>query len=235
MRIVYLAETLARLSLILLPGSVILVRTAPSQYTAALLCFALAALLSLVAIGLSAVFTRRQADDVNRRRLSRAAILSTPAIGFFAFSLYMGSGSPMIHDISTDTHHPPQFIHAHRLRTSNQNPLEYTADIAVQQRQAYPKLQSLRVRLPVTTAQELALQTVSDLEWIVTEQRPGHIEAIDQSFWFGFTDDIVIRIKGDHQASTIDLRSASRVGKGDLGANARRIQRFLVRYQAKLD
>lgn len=235
MRIVYLAECLAYLSLILLPGSVLFVRLAPAQYSAALLCFALSALLALIAIGISAVFTRRQPDNAHRRRLSRAAVLSTPAIGFFAFSLYLGSGSPMIHDISTDTEDPPQFVQARQLRSDYHNTLAYTDSIAEQQRLAYPALQSLTVPRPLAEAQTLALRTVEELGWTVTASSPGHIEATDQSFWFGFIDDVVIRIEADSQSSTIDLRSASRVGKGDLGANARRIQRFLTHYRQSLN
>jgi uncharacterized protein (DUF1499 family) len=47
------------------------------------------------------------------------------------------------------------------------------------------------------------------------------------SFWFGFTDDIVIRVTPAQNGSIVDLRSVSRVGKSDLGANAKRINQFI--------
>jgi uncharacterized protein (DUF1499 family) len=55
----------------------------------------------------------------------------------------------------------------------------------------------------------------------------GRIEAVDTTFWFGFQDDIVIRIRGEAAGTRVDVRSKSRVGRGDLGANARRIRGFL--------
>ncbi len=59
----------------------------------------------------------------------------------------------------------------------------------------------------------------------------GRIEAMDRTFWFGFQDDIVIRIAQDASGSRIDLRSVSRVGKSDMGTNAARISSFLKRMQ----
>ncbi|HQX74726.1 MAG TPA: DUF1499 domain-containing protein, partial [Thermoflexales bacterium] len=59
-----------------------------------------------------------------------------------------------------------------------------------------------------------------------TDAARGMLEASETTFWFGFTDDIVIRVRPHHEGSRIDLRSVSRVGRGDLGANARRILRF---------
>ncbi|MGB5145826.1 MAG: DUF1499 domain-containing protein, partial [Porticoccaceae bacterium] len=55
---------------------------------------------------------------------------------------------------------------------------------------------------------------------------PGRIEATETSFWYGFKDDVVIRIAGDDRESRIDIRSKSRVGKSDLGKNAERIRAF---------
>jgi len=59
------------------------------------------------------------------------------------------------------------------------------------------------------------------------EKGEGRIEATDRTFWFGFTDDIVIRIIPNGAGSRIDVRSASRVGKSDLGVNAKRIRAFM--------
>jgi uncharacterized protein (DUF1499 family) len=62
--------------------------------------------------------------------------------------------------------------------------------------------------------------------WLVYYQNDGHLEAEARSFWFGFVDDIVIRITPTATGSAIDLRSTSRTGKGDLGVNAKRIKQF---------
>jgi uncharacterized protein (DUF1499 family) len=55
----------------------------------------------------------------------------------------------------------------------------------------------------------------------------GRIEATDTTFWFGFKDDIVVRIAATGHGSRLDVRSVSRVGVSDIGTNARRIRKFL--------
>ena len=50
------------------------------------------------------------------------------------------------------------------------------------------------------------------------------------SFWFGFVDDIVIRVRATESGSEVDLRSVSRVGRSDLGANAARIEAFAEKF-----
>jgi len=64
--------------------------------------------------------------------------------------------------------------------------------------------------------------------WRVVSSAPaeGRLEASDTTRWFGFTDDIVVRVTAAPNGSRIDVRSASRVGRSDLGVNARRIRAF---------
>ena len=61
------------------------------------------------------------------------------------------------------------------------------------------------------------------------DARPGElrIEATDRTFWFGFKDDVVIRITPEPDGSRVDVRSLSRVGKSDVGTNAKRIRAYL--------
>ncbi|MBU0536924.1 MAG: DUF1499 domain-containing protein [Gammaproteobacteria bacterium] len=195
-----------------------------------LLMFSLAALLSFASICASALFTRRIQSPLGRRQLSQAALMALPAIIFFSLSLYRGAGAPLIHDISTNTKNPPQFIMAAQQRSPNDNGLEYAASDIPLQRQAYPDIHSIPTLLPLNEAQSKALSIAGDLGWEVYYQENGHIEAFVRSYWFGFTDDIVIRINQTASGSIIDLRSASRVGKGDLGVNARRIRQFTEHY-----
>ena len=61
----------------------------------------------------------------------------------------------------------------------------------------------------------------------------GRIEATDQTFWFGFKDDVVVRVRAADGGSRVDVRSVSRVGRSDVGTNARRIRRFLQRVKSK--
>ncbi len=83
--------------------------------------------------------------------------------------------------------------------------------------------------LPPPQAFEQALRMARDMGWTIVDSNPGEgrIEATDMTFWFGFKDDIVIRIVPAAQGSRVDVRSVSRVGRSDVGTNAKRIRKFL--------
>ncbi len=86
-------------------------------------------------------------------------------------------------------------------------------------------------RRPPDLVFERALGIARDLGWSIVAAVPeeGRIEASDRSFWFGFIDDVVIRIRSHPSGSLVDIRSASRAGVSDLGVNAARIQTFIDR------
>lgn len=224
---------LAYSSILVMAIGAVGVRFAGLPYQSGLLLFSLGGLLSLTSIIASALFTRRTPTDEGRRRLSRAAIIALPAIILFSLNLFRGASSPLIHDITTNIENPPQFMKAAELRKSDDNSLIYDENIGGLQSAAYPDIQTLSSSISVASAQQKALQIASNLNWVVYYQETGHIEALVRSFWFGFTDDLVIRIEASAQGSNIDLRSASRVGKGDLGANAHRIAQFLRAFQSE--
>ena len=137
---------------------------------------------------------------------------------------------PRIHDITTDTQDPPRFDAVLPLRAGADNPPEYAgAEVAAEQRRGYPDLAGLTLALPPEQVFARARQAVDDLGWALVAARPetGTIEATDTTFWFGFKDDVVIRIRPEGSGSRVDVRSKSRVGRSDVGANARRIRRLL--------
>jgi uncharacterized protein (DUF1499 family) len=139
---------------------------------------------------------------------------------------------PRIHDITTDMDNPPRFVSIMPLRKDAPNPPEYGGSgIAVQQRAAYPDIKPLVLPIPVTASFERALRTARNLGWTIVDAslNDGRIEAMDRTFWFGFTDDIVVRITPLPGNSKIDVRSVSRVGLSDIGTNAKRIREFLRR------
>jgi uncharacterized protein (DUF1499 family) len=139
---------------------------------------------------------------------------------------------PAIHDISTDLDKPPQFVDILPLRQDAPNPATYGGpQVAAQQRAAYPDLQTLVLSVPANEAFQRALKAAKSLRWRIVAAAPaeGRIEASAKTFWFGFTDDIVIRIVPAAGQSLVDIRSVSRVGKSDVGANAARIRAFLSR------
>jgi hypothetical protein len=142
---------------------------------------------------------------------------------------------PVIHDITTDTLHPPQFVAILPLRRDAPNPALYGGpEVAEQQKTAYADLRTEVLGLPAGLAFDLALATARAAGWRIVTAVPaeGRIEATDTTFWFGFTDDIVIRITAAGERTLLDIRSVSRVGKSDVGTNARRIRSYLKRLRS---
>jgi uncharacterized protein (DUF1499 family) len=131
---------------------------------------------------------------------------------------------PYINDITTDTERPPQFS----------PPKTYQSHFAELQQIGYPDLGPLELALPPAQAFARAVETARGRGWEITalDESAGRIEAVVTTRWFGFKDDVVIRITPAGAGSRVDMRSKSRVGRSDLGANARRIREFLARMDA---
>ncbi|HZC68314.1 MAG TPA: DUF1499 domain-containing protein [Nitrospirales bacterium] len=137
---------------------------------------------------------------------------------------------PPIHDITTDTKNPPAFVAILPLRRDVPNPAQYGGpEVAAQQQKAYPDLSPLLLNVSPKEAFPKALEAARAMGWQIVDsnQEQGRIEATDTTLWFGFKDDIVLRVTPAEQGSRIDVRSVSRVGKSDLGTNACRIQAYL--------
>lgn len=139
---------------------------------------------------------------------------------------------PPIHDISTDLREPPPFVAILPLRVGASNTVAYGgADVARQQRESYPDIAPAILNIDPREAFGRALAAARDLGWEIVAAVPkeGRIEATDRTFWFGFEDDVVVRIREVDGGSRIDVRSVSRVGRSDIGTNARRVRKFLQR------
>jgi uncharacterized protein (DUF1499 family) len=141
--------------------------------------------------------------------------------------------APPIHDITTDPDNPPTFAAVVAVRTAEGgNPVTYEgAKIAEQQRQAYPDIAPLNMALAQDVAFNRALDAAQWMGWtiVAADEGAGRIEASDRSRWFGFTDDIVIRITSSGSGSRVDIRSTSRLGRSDFGVNAARVRAYLAR------
>ncbi len=155
-------------------------------------------------------------------------------------------GLPKINDISTDTANPPAFAALAKARPAGANAVAYQKAYAPQQAKTYPDLHTLVIPRSAEEVYEITLDLVRGrrgLGWkVVAEEapqprqgRPGIIEANDRTLIMGFTDDIVIRIAGTDSEARVDIRSASRYGNTDLGANASRIRRFVRELSVRLD
>lgn len=153
---------------------------------------------------------------------------------------------PYIHDVTTDTQDVPMFTDAimtRRAAIKGVNSADYkgkrdTRDnklVSALQTQAYPNISSLILSDEPSVAFGKAEAIISDLGWKVvnSDVEAGVIEATDTTFWYGFKDDVIIRLRPSEGGGTlIDVRSLSRLGESDLGKNAARIQGFLKTLKA---
>jgi uncharacterized protein (DUF1499 family) len=166
-------------------------------------------------------------------RRGLAAVALVAALGAFLPPLQFrrtAQSVPPIHDISTDTDNPPAFVAVLAQREGAANPAEYGGpDVARQQHSGYPDLHPVTLSDPPPRAYERALEAARGQGWEIVAAVPaeGRIEATDTTRWFGFKDDIVIRVKPEGTGSRVDVRSLSRVGRSDVGKNASRIRAYL--------
>lgn len=222
----------AALSIAILRSGLLEVGPALTAFAAALGCAALAILLALAAF----VSIWRQGLSGLGRAL-RGLVLG---VALLAYPAYLGSKAlklPAISDITTDTVNPPRFVALARERPSDR--VGYPGGkTAALQRKAYPDIVPLQVGLPVRSAYEVTLGVITKRRWTIAETRPpvgargiATIEATARTTLMGFRDDISIRITplstGPDASSRIDLRSASRIGSVDFGANAKRLRALM--------
>ncbi|MEX0915308.1 MAG: DUF1499 domain-containing protein [Wenzhouxiangellaceae bacterium] len=145
---------------------------------------------------------------------------------------------PFIHDITTDTANPPEFVEVLPLRADAPNPPEYPGeDVADQQREAYPEIQPVETALTPNAFFEVALEIARQQGWeiVAADATDWRIEATDTTLWYGFKDDVVIRIGPNNGGSKLDIRSKSRIGGSDLGKNAQRIRAYLQDLEQRLE
>ncbi|WP_018989574.1 DUF1499 domain-containing protein [Aromatoleum toluclasticum] len=149
-----------------------------------------------------------------------------------AYWLQQARTLPAIHDISTDAGDPPAFAAALARRGETANPvIDRSMEVAEAQRLAYPDIQPLTVPLAPPAAFARAVTAAKGMGWelIAQDEAAGRIEATATTMWFGFKDDVVVRITPSGGGSRIDVRSVSRVGVSDVGANAKRIRAYLAK------
>lgn len=186
-----------------------------------------AGIAALILLALQIIFKRK---TVTLGSTVIALLLSAIAIAMPLSMMNKGKSVPPIHDISTDLINPPKFVAIAPLRADAPNPVEYAGEeTAKQQRDAYPDLQTLTYTQSKSELIEATEQAVNNLGWelVNTDANKGIIEATDSTMWFGFKDDVVVRVTDNGSERLLDIRSKSRVGGSDLGKNAERIHNFI--------
>ena len=219
--------TIAAAALVLLAGP--LIKFGVLGWQSGLAMFAVAALLAGIG-GLVCLVA------LTRRRGGVLTVVAAAA-GIAALVVPVGivmdaRGAPQIHDITTDTANPPQFVAiTPELRGVDSNPVTYDPRIAPLQEAAFPKLKPLVIPDAPAAAFDKALAAAKAQGWtiVATDPAAGRIEATDTVPWWGFKDDVVVRLTPEGTGTRIDVRSKSRVGKNDLGVNAKRISDYLAK------
>ncbi len=191
----------------------------------------LAGLLSIV-LGLIGTLRAIKAKEIRIASTLAGSTLGLLVVMPVLMAIMAGAGVPRIHDITTDLAHPPEFVAIQALRTLAHNSLDRLEpeNLAALQKEGYPDLAPLLIPRPSDQVFEQAVALVKKRGWEVAavSAANGRIEATDTTRIMGFKDDVVIRVQAAGNKTQVDMRSASRVGKGDLGMNAKRIQLFLA-------
>jgi hypothetical protein len=208
---------------------------------------ALACVAILLALGSGIIIWR---DGIAGGRHAATALL----IGFalIAYPLYLGVKAyrlPAISDITTDPIDPPQFDAIARLRPRDANPIAYAGLYAAEQQNvAYPDIAPDDTTATPQEAYNAAMKIIAKRRWRVVDARPpqaaspravdarapqdssvrdGIIEAVARTPILGFRDDVVVRVRATTDGARIDVRSASRYGRNDLGTNAARVRSLI--------
>jgi uncharacterized protein (DUF1499 family) len=227
-RLGWFALAVAALSIIIVRSGLLEIVPALATFAAALVFAGLAILLAFAAF---AVIWRQGVPG-----LGRALLGLFLGLALLAYPAYLGTRAlrlPAISDVTTDPTNPPRFDVLARLRPRGRN--DYPGpQTAALQRSAYPDIAPLELDAPPKVAYDAALALVTKHKWYIGDaraptvaRRDGVIEAVARSPIMGFRDDVVIRVTPIGQGARIDMRSASRFGDHDLGANASRIRSLL--------
>ena len=236
-RAAFWSERLAVFALIVAGISILIARSRAGDPTAALTVFAAA----LIVAGFALILAGAAASIIWRfgfRGAGQAFLGFVLAAGLLAYPAYLALlafALPRLNDVSTDLASPPSFLHTARTRAAGVAEPRLPDDMSrAQQQDAYPDLKTVKVEMDALAAYRLALSVATDLGWRIVDLQPpagggsGTIEALDRSLVFGFPSDIVIRVNPGATSTAIDLRSATRVGGHDFGADAERIRKFVA-------
>ena len=216
---------------------------------AAMVAAALAVVVAPIAWALS------RADHSAMRQAQAALVVAVAVLVMPVWTIVGSAGAPPIHQITTDHDDVPQFDAVIALRGDGSNPLDPPSpELTRTQRDAYPDIQPVETPRPPFEVFAASLRVIEELGWDIVAttgavadgddrvaagdtrgREPDRlIEATESTSWFGFKDDVVVRVRQSGEGTRVDLRSVSRVGVGDLGANANRIRAFVRALESTL-
>lgn len=229
---------LAWFGLIVSALSVALIRWNRIEYEAGFVALGAGIAFALAAVGMSFVAFVRIWQE-GRRGLGSAIkgmLIASLVLAYPAWLAVKAATLPPIADVSTDTEDPPVFSRSRAVLDARKGrvPPDVSPADREAQREAYVQIAPLTLDLGPDEAFALVQKAAANLGWQVIEAVPpggrvgtGRLEAIDRTLVLRLPEDVTIRIRPRAEGTRIDIRSASRIGKHDLGANAGRIRAFL--------
>ena len=177
---------------------------------------------------------------------ARIVLALVIGIGMISWPLYFLPDLrrlPMLNDVTTDTAEPPAFATQAAVRASANGSAYDARSFAQLQRKSYPDIVPMEINRSVEETFDLVVDAVRGQRMRIVRETPpdeeshriGSLEAVDRTLIMGFNDDIAIRVTGDDRASRIDIRSASRYGRHDLGRNVSRVRRLMREIVTRLE
>ena len=148
---------------------------------------------------------------------------------------------PRLNDVETTPRQPMQFSQLAAQRPADANRIvEPDLTAAELQEKAYPDLRPMELERSATETFDIVHEAVKRIGWTIVlneppGEQPGRIEATDRTMIMGYTDDVLVRVTGDDTHAFIDVRSVSRYGMHDLGANADRIRALFAEVKSALE
>jgi uncharacterized protein (DUF1499 family) len=197
--------------------------------------------LALVAVGAVEIWRRGTTGLGGLFRASAVAVLVLAYPGWLAIE---AGRLPRLNDITTDLVDPPVFSRSAAAMKARSGHVPASRDPRERepQRQAYPDIRPIQLDMEAEEAFQLVREVIRGLRWRVIEEiapggrsGQGRIEAIAETRLMRFQDDVTIRIRPSGAGTRVDIRSASRIGRHDFGANAARIRRFAAEINAPRD
>lgn len=204
----------------------------PPEYQTPLLVLLVATLLAALAAAMGALaLLGSLISDASQVQRSLVTIVLALVLIIPVFSLASKVGTmPTINDISTDLDNPPVYKVVPSLRHPIDNSLDLVQERMDTQKAFYDDIKPLKLTASPDQVFDKALSVMADKGWDIvdSDKAAGHIEATVSTAVLNFQDDVVIRLTVDNGGTIVDMRSASRTGRSDLGVNSQRIREFFA-------
>ncbi|MCC6888242.1 MAG: DUF1499 domain-containing protein [Hyphomicrobiales bacterium] len=242
-RLALWARRIALFSLAATTLSIVIVHSGLLEIRPALVTFAAAMALALLALLLAfAGFVSIWREGTSGIGASLSAIgIAVLLLAYPSYIAFKARNLPWIYDVTTDPIDPPRYDTLAKARPRDANPVIYaglaTAEL---QLEAYPEIEPLDADIDIRSAYDAALAVINRRRWRVVEARApdqgrpeGRIEAVARTPIMGFRDDVVVRVRAFEGGARVDIRSSSRYGAFDFGTNAARIRSLMEQIEVE--